>query len=77
MKNQTNQPKLTDKIKNYQGTLKRLETVDLPRAMKRIGESGVGDWHENAEYEDAVNQKQLLEARISELKELINNLNTK
>lgn len=54
--------------------LKDLETLSLPDVNERIKEAReYGDLSENAEYNSALNEKQMLETRISELKEIIAN----
>lgn len=61
-----------DKLTIWQDELKRLEELKLPNAQKRVGQSAAtGDWHENADYEDAVAEVQLLQVRIKEIKELL------
>lgn len=62
------------KIRYWENILKRLEEKELPEAMQRVGESGIGDWHENAEYEDAERQIQVLLARMAEVKKIIQQL---
>lgn len=63
---------MNSKLKSYQEKLELLETIELPNVIKRIGESATdGDWHENADYEDAVLQKEVTEAKIEELRSLI------
>lgn len=55
--------------------LKQLQEVDLPREQKRLTDATAeGDLQENAEYEDAQNQVQVIEARIDEVKQLIKKL---
>lgn len=52
--------------------LKELENVSLPDVNERIKEAReYGDLSENAEYNSALNEKQMIELRISELKEII------
>lgn len=52
--------------------LKDLEEVQIPSVNGRIKEAReFGDLSENAEYQSALNEKQMLETRISELKEAI------
>ncbi|MFA7284194.1 MAG: transcription elongation factor GreA [Candidatus Absconditabacterales bacterium] len=52
--------------------LKDLEEVQIPSVNARIKEAReFGDLSENAEYQSALNEKQMLETRISELKEAI------
>lgn len=54
--------------------LKELENVWLPDVNERIKEAReYGDLSENAEYNSALNEKQMIELRISELKEIISN----
>jgi transcription elongation factor GreA len=54
--------------------LGELEDVALPAVNDRIKEAReFGDLSENAEYQSAINEKQMLETRISELKEIIAN----
>ena len=55
--------------------LKQLQEEDLPREQKRLGDAAAsGDWQENAEYEDAQRQIELIEVRIEEVKKLIKTL---
>ncbi len=52
--------------------LKDLESVSLPDVNERIKEAReYWDLSENAEYNSALNEKQMIELRISELKEII------
>lgn len=52
--------------------LKDLENVSLPDVNERIKEAReYWDLSENAEYNSALNEKQMIELRISELKEII------
>jgi hypothetical protein len=52
--------------------LKELEDRAIPNVNDRIKEAReFGDLSENAEYQSAINEKQMLEVRISELKEAI------
>lgn len=54
--------------------LKELEDVSVPSVNERIKEAReFGDLSENAEYKSALNEKQMLETRISELKEIVAN----
>ncbi len=63
------------KIKFWQTKLKKLEAVELPRALVRAGTAGVGgDWHENAEFEDAERQVEVIRSRMDDIKKLINKL---
>lgn len=62
------------KIVVWKNKLKQLEEVVLPKAMQRIGESGIGDWHENAEFEDAERQVEVVQTRIAEIKQIIKSL---
>lgn len=63
------------KIEDWKRKLRTLEDVDLPRAMGRIGEAASdGDWHENAEYEDAEVQVGVIQAKIDEIKVIIKKL---
>lgn len=56
----------------WKAKLKDLEDIQLPKAMERVGLAGVGgDWHENAEYEDAERQLELIRTRIRDIKGLI------
>lgn len=51
------------KIKFWQSRLRQLETVEFPPALHRVGQAGVGgDWHENAEYEDAERQVEIIKS---------------
>lgn len=66
------------KISYWKGKLKELEEVGLPKALKRLGESAEsGDWHENAEYEDALREVELARSRIDEIKLMIKKLESK
>jgi transcription elongation factor GreA len=52
-----------------------LKEVKLPDIIKKLTEaSEQGDISENAEYDDALSRKDLLEARISEIEMLIENV---
>lgn len=63
------------KVKLWNQKLKELEEVELPKAMTRIGESAsTGDWNENAEFEDAERQVEVLRTRIGDIRRLINQL---
>lgn len=54
--------------------LKDLENNQLPDVNERIKEAReYGDLSENAEYNSALNEKQMLETRIVELREIIGN----
>lgn len=54
--------------------LRKLEEEMLPNVNARIKEAReFGDLSENAEYQSAINEKQMLEVRIAELKETIDN----
>ena len=54
--------------------LKRLEEHEIPSVNDRIKEAReFGDLSENAEYQSALNEKQMLDMRIAELKEIIVN----
>lgn len=68
----------TSNLAHWQQVLKQLQEEDLPREQKRLGEAAAtGDWHENAEYEDAERQIELIEVRIEEVKKLIKTLEKK
>lgn len=55
--------------------LHELQQVKLPAAIKKLTEaSEQWDISENAEYDDALARKDLLEAKISEIKNLIDNV---
>ncbi len=54
--------------------LKRLEDYEIPMVNNRIKEAReFGDLSENAEYQSALNEKQMLDVRIAELKEIVLN----
>lgn len=58
--------------------LKELEEDELPKAMARVGESAsTGDWQENAEFEDAERQLEVVRQRISDIRSLIRTLEAK
>jgi transcription elongation GreA/GreB family factor len=63
------------KILEWQERLKQLEEIELPKAMQRIGGAAPdGDWHENAAFEDAERQVELVEVKIEEIKQLLKKL---
>ncbi len=62
-------------LADWKSKLKTLEEVELPKAMNRIGDAAAdGDWHENAEYEDAETQVGVIQAKIEEVKDIIKKL---
>ncbi|MCL4367223.1 hypothetical protein M1563_03585 [Patescibacteria group bacterium] len=57
---------------DWKEKLKKLESEELPKARQRLNDAApTGDWEENAEYEDAQNQVELLESRIAEIRQMI------
>ena len=68
-------PTNKQKIKEWVEKLKVLEEVDLPKAKLRVGEAAqTGDWQENAEYEDAERQLEVLQSRMDDIKGVIKKL---
>lgn len=62
-------------LSHWKQVLKQLQEEELPKAKQRVGLAGVGgDWHENAEFEDAERQLEVIEVRIADIKRLIKNL---
>lgn len=62
-------------ISDWKKKLKLLEEEDLPKAMARVGESAsTGDWNENAEFEDAERQLEVIRQRINDIRSLIKSL---
>ncbi|EKD91561.1 MAG: hypothetical protein ACD_30C00001G0002 [uncultured bacterium] len=65
-------------ISDWKKKLKMLEEEDLPKAMARVGESAsTGDWNENAEFEDAERQLEVIRQRINDIRSLIKSLEAK
>jgi transcription elongation GreA/GreB family factor len=63
------------KVKEWKEKLKLLEEEELPKAKERVGNAAeTGDWEENAEFEDAERQVEVIQGRISDIKQLIRNL---
>jgi transcription elongation GreA/GreB family factor len=59
-------------LPHWKEVLKQLQEQELPKAKTRVGLAGVGgDWHENAEFEDAERQLEVIEVRIADIKRLI------
>lgn len=59
-------------LSHWKEVLKQLQDIELPKAKTRVGLAGVGgDWHENAEFEDAERQLEVIEVRIADIKRLI------
>lgn len=55
--------------------LHRLKTIDLPEALERLKEAiGQGDISENSEYDTAISEKELIESRIGQIEEFLNNV---
>jgi transcription elongation factor GreA len=55
--------------------LHKLKTVDLPEALERLKEAiGQGDISENSEYDTAISEKELIESRIGQIEEFLNNV---
>lgn len=72
MPNKIISPENKAKINLWLEKLKQLEEVDLPKAKIRIGQSAdTGDWHENAEFEDAIEQERVIQTRIDDIKRII------
>lgn len=66
---------VSPKVKLWLDKLEQLEKVDLPQAQRRVGEAAEsGDWEENAEYEDAINQLELIQGRINDIKLMLKKL---
>lgn len=62
-------------LSEWRKKLNELEKTDLPKAMSRVGESAsTGDWHENAEFEDAERQLEIIRTRINDIRQLIKSL---
>lgn len=62
-------------LPHWKEVLKQLQEIELPKAKTRVGESVIGgDWHENAEFEDAERQLEVIEVRIADIKRLIKSL---
>lgn len=61
-------------LDELQGELKELQEVKLPEATQRKAEaSQQGDLRENSEYQNAKEQQDLIQARIDEIVEILNN----
>ena len=55
--------------------LHKLKTLELPAALERLKEAiGQGDISENSEYDTAISEKELIESRIGQLEEFLNNV---
>lgn len=68
-------PSVEGKIKLWEEKLQQLEKFDLPKAQERLSAAAAtGDWQENAEYEDAEEQVEVIRVKIEEIKGLIKNL---
>ncbi len=62
-------------VSDWKKKLKVLEEEELPKAMSRVGESAsTGDWNENAEFEDAERQLEVIRTRVSDIRKLIQTL---
>lgn len=62
-------------LPEWRKKLKELEQNELPKAMTRVGESAsTGDWQENAEFEDAERQLEVIRTRINDIKQVIKSL---
>jgi transcription elongation GreA/GreB family factor len=62
-------------LPHWKEVLKQLQEEELPKAKTRVGIAGFGgDWHENAEFEDAERQLEVIEVRIADIKRLIKTL---
>lgn len=63
------------KIQLWSEKLQQLEKVDLPKASERLSAAAAeGDWQENAEYEDAEEQVEVIRVKMEEIKVLIKDL---
>lgn len=55
--------------------LHKLKTEELPAALDRLKEAiGQGDISENSEYDTAIAEKEIIESRIGEIEEFLNNV---
>lgn len=64
-----------NKLLKWKSLLIQLEKIDLPQALKKLGEAAPeGDWHENIEFEDAERQVYVIRAKINEVKKIINKI---
>ena len=60
---------------NMQQELHSLKNTELPAALERLREAiGQGDISENSEYDTAISEKELIESRIWELEDFLNNV---
>ncbi len=59
------------KVRFWQQKLEQLEKIDLPKAIQRIGNARRGGWWQNAEFEDAGRQIEIIRLRIYEIKQLL------
>jgi transcription elongation factor GreA len=58
-----------------QKELHTLKNTELPEALERLREAiGQGDISENSEYDTAISEKELIEARIEQIEELLTNV---
>jgi transcription elongation factor GreA len=58
-----------------QKELHDLKNTELPAALERLREAiGQGDISENSEYDTAISEKELIESRIWELEDFLNNV---
>ncbi len=64
------------KVKYWQQKLKQLEEKDLPKAIQRILNARGGGWWQNAEFEDAGRQIEIIKLRIIEIKNLLKKLDS-
>jgi transcription elongation GreA/GreB family factor len=65
-------------LSHWKDVLKQLQEEELPKAKQRVGMAGIGgDWHENAEFEDAERQLEVIEVRIADIKRIIRVLELK
>jgi transcription elongation GreA/GreB family factor len=65
---------LNPKIKYWEKRLKQLEQKDLPAAIQRIINARRGGWWQNAEFEEAGRQIEIIKLRIEEIKQLLRKL---
>jgi len=55
--------------------LHKLKTVELTASLERLKEAiGQGDISENSEYDTAISEKELIENRIAEIEDFLNNV---
>ncbi len=71
----TSSSQLNGKIQLWEEKLRKLVEEDLPKAEQRLTAAAAdGDWQENAEYEDAEEQVEVIKVKMEEIKGVLRDL---